>query len=76
MQAATARITEPETELAEMKDRWIRAEAETSNVRGGRQADDTCQYGVPKFATGVVEANLILCSWNRGPAGGRQAYRP
>ena len=34
MQAATARIAELETELAEMKDRWIRAEAETVNVRG------------------------------------------
>ncbi len=33
MQAATTRIAELEAELAEMKDRWIRAEAETANVR-------------------------------------------
>ena len=33
MQAATARIAELEAELEEMKDRWMRAEAETSNVR-------------------------------------------
>ena len=33
MQAATARIAELEAELAEMKDRWMRAEAETANVR-------------------------------------------
>ena len=58
MQAATARIAELETELAEMKDRWIRAEAETSNVRarGRREADDARQYAVQKFATDIVEA--------------------
>jgi molecular chaperone GrpE len=58
MQAATARIAELETELAEMKDRWMRAEAETSNVRarGRREADDARQYAVQKFATDIVEA--------------------
>ena len=58
MQAATARIAELETELAEMKDRWIRAEAEISNVRarGRREADDARQYAVQKFATDIVEA--------------------
>ena len=58
MQAATARIAELETELAEMKDRWIRAEAETSNVRarGRREAEDARQYAVQKFATDIVEA--------------------
>jgi len=58
MQAATGRIAELETELAEMKDRWIRAEAETSNVRarGRRDADDARQYAVQKFATDIVEA--------------------
>ena len=30
MQAATARIAELETELAEMKDRWMRSEAENA----------------------------------------------
>ena len=58
MQAATGRIAELETELAEMKDRWMRAEAETSNVRarGRREADDARQYAVQKFATDIVEA--------------------
>jgi molecular chaperone GrpE len=41
-----------------MKDRWMRAEAETSNVRarGRREADDARQYAVQKFATDIVEA--------------------
>jgi molecular chaperone GrpE len=58
MQAATARIAELETELAEMKDRWMRAEAETSNVRarGRREAEDARQYAVQKFATDIVES--------------------
>src|SRR5580698_9670925 len=58
MQAATARIAALEGELAEMKDRWMRAEAETSNVRarGRREAEDARQYAVQKFATDIVEA--------------------
>jgi molecular chaperone GrpE len=58
MQAATARIAELEAELAEMKDRWMRAEAETSNVRarGRRETEDARQYAVQKFATDIVEA--------------------
>ena len=58
MRAATARIAELEAELAEMKDRWMRAEAETSNVRarGRRETDDARQYAVQKFATDIVEA--------------------
>ncbi|MSO99567.1 MAG: nucleotide exchange factor GrpE [Acetobacteraceae bacterium] len=65
MQAATARIAELEAELAEMKDRWLRAEAETSNVRarGRREAEDARQYAVQKFATDIVEAAENL---NRG----------
>ena len=58
MQAATARIAELEAELAEMKDRWIRAEAETANVRARaqREVGETRQYAVQKFAHDVVEA--------------------
>ena len=58
MRAATARIAELEAELADMKDRWMRAEAETSNVRarGRREVDDARQYAVQKFATDIVEA--------------------
>jgi molecular chaperone GrpE len=58
MAAATARIAELEAELADMKDRWMRAEAETANVRarGRREVDETRQYAAQKFATEVVEA--------------------
>jgi molecular chaperone GrpE len=58
MQAATDRITALEAELAEMKDRWVRSEAENANIRarGRKDVDDTRQYAVQKFATDVVEA--------------------
>lgn len=58
MQAATDRIAALEAELAEMKERWIRAEAENANVRSRarKDVDDTRQYAVQKFATDVVEA--------------------
>ncbi len=65
MQAATARITALEAERDDFKDRWMRAEAETSNVRarGRREAEDARQYAVQKFATDIVEAAENL---NRG----------
>jgi len=58
MQAATDRITLLEAEAAEMKERWMRAEAENANVRARarKDVDDTRQYAVQKFATDVVEA--------------------
>jgi molecular chaperone GrpE len=58
MQAATDRITALEAELAETKERWMRAEAENANVRARarKDVDDTRQYAVQKFATDVVEA--------------------
>jgi molecular chaperone GrpE len=58
MQAAAARIAELEAELQEMKDRWMRAEAETANVRARsqREVNETRQYAVQKFAQDVVEA--------------------
>jgi molecular chaperone GrpE len=58
MQAATSRLAELEAELAEMKDRWMRAEAETANVRARahREVNETRQYAVQKFAQDVVEA--------------------
>ena len=57
MQAAAGRIAELEAELAEMKERWMRAEAETANVRsrGRRESEETRLYAVQKFATDVVE---------------------
>ena len=58
LQAAHDRIAVLETELAEMKERWMRAEAENANVRtrARKDVDDTRQYAVQKFATDVVEA--------------------
>jgi molecular chaperone GrpE len=57
-QAATDRIAALESELAEMKERWMRAEAENANVRARakKDVDDTRQYAVQKFAADVVEA--------------------
>ncbi|MBV8913623.1 MAG: nucleotide exchange factor GrpE [Acetobacteraceae bacterium] len=45
-------------ERDDMRDRWLRAEAEIQNVRNRakRDVDDTRQYAVQKFATDVVEA--------------------
>lgn len=45
-------------ELEQMRDRWMRSEAEMVNVRARakRDVDDTRQYAVQKFATDVVEA--------------------
>jgi molecular chaperone GrpE len=58
MAAAAARIAELEAEVAEMKERWVRAEAETANVRARahREVNETRQYAVQKFAQDVVEA--------------------
>ena len=58
MQAATGRLGELEAELAEMRDRWMRSEAEIQNVRtrAKRDADDARQYAVQGFAKDVVEA--------------------
>lgn len=45
-------------ERDDMRDRWIRAEAEMQNVRARakRDVDDARQYAVQKFAADVVEA--------------------
>lgn len=58
LQAANDRIAAVEAELAEMKERWLRSEAENANVRtrARKDVDDTRQYAVQKFATDVVEA--------------------
>ncbi|GAN54685.1 nucleotide exchange factor GrpE [Tanticharoenia sakaeratensis] len=58
MQAATARIQALEEELAEMRDRWMRSEAEMQNLRARtkRDVEDARQYAVQKFARDVVEA--------------------
>jgi molecular chaperone GrpE len=58
LQAATDRVATLEAEVSEMKERWMRAEAENANVRtrARKDVDDTRQYAVQKFATDVVEA--------------------
>jgi molecular chaperone GrpE len=58
MQAATSRIAALEAEVAELKDRWMRSEAEIANVRARarREVDETRQYAVQKFAADVAEA--------------------
>jgi molecular chaperone GrpE len=58
MQAASVRVPALEAEIAELKDRWMRSEAEIANVRARarREVDETRQYAVQKFATDVVEA--------------------
>ncbi|WP_431283252.1 nucleotide exchange factor GrpE [Humitalea sp. 24SJ18S-53] len=51
-------ITALEAEVALMKDRWLRAEAEMANVRAraAKDAQDARAYAVQKFATDVAEA--------------------
>ena len=53
-----AHIAQLTAERDDMRDRWIRAEAEIANVRtrAKRDLDDTRQYAVQKFAADVVEA--------------------
>jgi molecular chaperone GrpE len=58
MAAATARIAELEAERDDFREKWLRAEAETQNVRNRakRDVDETRQYAVQKFAKDVAEA--------------------
>ncbi len=74
---ADPRIAELEAELAEMKDRWVRAEAETQNVRtrSRREVEDARQYAVQNFARDVAEAaeNIRRGIDAMPPAGGSAA---
>lgn len=58
MAAASTRIKELETQLAEAHDKWVRSEAEMQNLRARtkREIEDARQYAVQKFARDVVEA--------------------
>jgi molecular chaperone GrpE len=51
------RIAGLEAELGQMRDKWLRAEAEMQNLRARakRDADDARLYAVQKFARDVVE---------------------
>jgi molecular chaperone GrpE len=57
-QSTEATIEQLTRERDDMRDRWIRAEAENQNVRARakRDVDDTRQYAVQKFAADMVEA--------------------
>lgn len=52
------RIASLEAELEEMKNRWMRSEADNQNLRARskRELEDARQYSVQKFARDVVEA--------------------
>jgi molecular chaperone GrpE len=52
------RIATLEIELQEMKDKWLRSEAEMANLRARtkREVEDARLYAVQKFARDVVEA--------------------
>jgi molecular chaperone GrpE len=58
MAAAAARIAALEAERDDLKDRWVRSEAEMANVRARarRDADEARLYAVQKFARDVAEA--------------------
>lgn len=51
------RIAALQAELGQMRDKWLRAEAETQNLRSRarREAEDARLYAVQKFARDVVE---------------------
>jgi molecular chaperone GrpE len=58
VQDNAARIAELEAEAQEMKDKWLRSEAEMANLRARtrREVEDARLYAVQKFAKDVVEA--------------------
>ena len=53
---AAARIAELEAQLAQMKDQWVRAAAETENVRKRAERDqqETARYAATGFARDMV----------------------
>jgi molecular chaperone GrpE len=58
IQAASARIAALEAERDDFRDRWMRSEAESANVRARtrREVEETRQFAVQKFARDVAEA--------------------
>ncbi|WP_298284295.1 nucleotide exchange factor GrpE [Acidocella sp.] len=58
LEAPDQRITALEEELQQMRDKWLRAEAEMANLRARtkREVDDARAYAVQKFARDVAEA--------------------
>ena len=58
LEAPDERIARLEQELQDMRDKWLRAEAEMANLRARtkREVDDARLYAVQKFAKDVAEA--------------------
>ena len=58
LEAPDERISRLEQELQEMRDKWLRAEAEMANLRARtkREVEDARLYAVQKFAKDVAEA--------------------
>lgn len=58
LEAPDERIVQLEQELQEMRDKWLRSEAEMANLRARtkREVEDARLYAVQKFARDVVEA--------------------
>ena len=58
LEAPDARIAMLEQELQEMRDKWLRSEAEMANLRARtkREVEDARAYAVQKFARDVAEA--------------------
>jgi molecular chaperone GrpE len=58
LQASHEQVAALKDELSQIRDRWMRAEAETANVRARakKDVDDARQYGTQKFAVDAVEA--------------------
>lgn len=56
--APATQIAHLETALADMRERWVRSEAENANVRSRakREIDDVRRFGIEAFARDVVEA--------------------
>ena len=52
------RAAAPDAELTEMRDRWLRAEAEAQNARNRhrKELEDARNYAVQRFAADVAEA--------------------
>ena len=58
LEAPDARIARLEQELQDMRDKWLRSEAEMANLRARtkREVEDARLYAVQKFARDVSEA--------------------
>jgi molecular chaperone GrpE len=58
LEAPDQRIAALEQELQEMRDKWLRAEAEMANLRARtkREVEDARAFAVQKFARDVAEA--------------------